>query len=185
MEDSETSENILQAYFRINHKLIYMISCYDPDYVMQYVKNLNNKTFKKYFKVFKSNDPKEFNEIYNKIDNKIMIFITKLPTVEDYTFNFIKDIFHIHVAVPLWENSSESKDYNDYLSNIQKIPIQKFINVKEKKKIYDNNVEDKLFEIMIGLVDKKLNQGADSKEFPRMPQTGGKLLLYGSRDLIE
>jgi hypothetical protein len=34
-------ENILQAYVRINNQLIYMISCYDPDYVMQYIKNLN------------------------------------------------------------------------------------------------------------------------------------------------
>jgi hypothetical protein len=182
MEDSESNENILQAYFRINNKLIFMISCYDPDYAMQYVKNLNNKTFKKYFKVFKSNEPKEFNEIYKNIDNKIIIFITKLPIVEDYTFNFIKDIFHIHVAIPSWSNEN-NQEYNSYLDNIQKIPIQKFINVKDKKKIYDNNIEDKLFETMMNLVNKKLNN--ESSDYPRMPQTGGKLILYGERELVE
>jgi hypothetical protein len=178
-------ENILQAYVRINNQLIYMISCYDPDYVMQYIKNLNNKSFKKYFKVFNSNDPKEFNEIYKKLEDKIIIFVTKLPVVEAYNFNFIKDVFHIHVAVPLWENETNTKDYKTYLDNIQKIPIQKFINVKDKKKLYDNNVEDKLFEIMINLVDKKLNPTNNTNEFPRMPHTGGKLFLYGSRELVE
>lgn len=178
----EDSENIFEAYYRINNKLIFMISCFDPDYVMQYIKNLNNKTFKKYFKIFKSDDPKEFNQIYNKIEHKIIIFVTKLPTVEEYTFNFIKDIFHIHIAVPQWD-SKETKEYNTYLDDIKKLPIQKFINVKENKKIYDNNIEDKLFDIMICLVDKKINQLEN--EFPRMPQTGGKLFLYGERELIE
>jgi hypothetical protein len=181
MEDSETNENIFEAYYRINHKLIFMISCFDPNYAMQYIKNLNNKTFKKYFKVFKSDNPKEFNEIYNKIEDKIIIFITKLPIVEEYTFNFIKDIFHIHIAVPQWDN--ETKNYNQYLDDIKKLPIQKFINIKENKKIYDNNVEDKLFDIMINLVDKKINQ--EENEFSRMPQTGGNLFLYGERELTE
>jgi phosphoribosylanthranilate isomerase len=180
----EDSENIFEAYYRINHKLIFMVSCFDPDYAIQYIKNLNNKTFKKYFKVFKSDDPKEFNEIYKKIEHKIIIFVTKLPKVEEYSFNFIKDIFHIHMAVPQW-NSNETNEYNQYLDDIKKLPIQKFINVKENKKIYDNNIEDKLFDIMINLIDKKINQDENNSNFSRMPQTGGKLFLYGERELTE
>ena len=176
-------ENIFEAYFRINNKLIFMISCYNPNYAMQYIKNLNNKTFKKYFKVFKPDTPNEFNEIYNKIDNKIIIFITDLPTPDLYSFNFIKDIFHIHLAIPQW--NADSVMYNKYMDNIQKIPIQKFINVNDKKSLYNDNVEEKLFQTMIKLVDNKLNNNDDDKHFPRMPQTGGKLYLYGSRDLIE
>jgi len=175
-------ENIFQAYFRLNNKLIFMVSCYDIDYAIQYVKNLNNKTFKKYFKVFKSNNTKEFNDIYNKIDNKIMIFVTQLPDVDQYTFNFIKDIFHIHLAIPNW---SKKDTYNRYLDDIQKVPIQKFINVKDKTKIYDNDVEDKLFNTMIMLVDKKLNKESNEKEFPRMAHTGGKLFILGERELHE
>ena len=41
-------ENIFQAHYRIYNKLIFMVSCYDPNYAMQYLKNINNKTFKKY-----------------------------------------------------------------------------------------------------------------------------------------
>ncbi len=51
-----TEENILQAHSRIYNKLIFMISCYDPEYALNYVKNLNLKTFKNYFKVINSND---------------------------------------------------------------------------------------------------------------------------------
>ena len=73
------------------------------------------------------------------------------------------------------------KDFELYKSEIQKVPIRKFINVKEKLKIYDNNVEDKLYDTMIQLIDDKLN---DKKQnFKRMPQTGGKLILYGERSI--
>ena len=182
-EDSETNENIFEAYYRINQKLVFIISCFDPDYTMKYVTNLNNK-LKKYFKIFKSNDPKEFNEIYQKIEDKIIIFVTKLPVVEEYTFNFIKDVFHIHMAVPCWDDDKKN-EYEKYVNDMKNLPIAKFINVKENKKIYDNNVEIKLFEIMTGLVEKRLYPEEDSKEFKRMPKTGGKLYLYGSRDLSE
>jgi len=183
MDNSD--ENIFQAHYRIYNKLIFMISCYDVDYANNYIKNLNNKTFKKYFKVFKSNDSNEINEIYNKIDQKIIIIITKLPTPELYSFNFIKDIHHIHIAIPYWKVDNQTmENYNKYLSDIQKIPIQKFINVKQSSKIYDNNVEEKLFQIMISLINKKLNNETDSKEFPRMPNTGGKVIIYGGRELL-
>jgi hypothetical protein len=49
---AESSENILQAHFRIYNSLIFMISCYDIDYAYTYLNNLNNKTFKNYFKMY-------------------------------------------------------------------------------------------------------------------------------------
>jgi hypothetical protein len=177
-------ENIFEAYFRINKKLIFMISCYNPDYAMQYVRNLNNKTFKKYFKVFKPENPNEFNEIYDKIDQRIIIFITDLPTPELYSFNFIKEVFHIHLAIPQW--NADAKKYNEYLSDIQKVSIQKFINVKDNKNIYNDNIEERIFQVMIKLVDDKVNNNDDNNnKFPRMSHTGGKLFLYGSRELVE
>jgi hypothetical protein len=164
-----------------------MISCYDVDYANSYIKNLNNKTFKKYFKVFKSDNPDEINEIYNKVDKKIIIFITKLPEPILYSFDFIKDIYHIHLAIPFWKIDSKltKDDYNVYLSEIQKIPIQKFVNVKNTSKIYDNQVEDKIFNIIISLINKKLNNEdtIDEKYFPRMPHTGGKLVVYDEREI--
>jgi hypothetical protein len=180
------SENIFQAHFRIYGSLIFMISCYDIDYAYKYLHNLNNKTFKNYFKIIKSNDSNKINEVYNKSDKKIIIFITKLPTPEIYTFDFIKEIFHIHLAVT---NSftKDTKDIETYISDIQKIPIKKFINVKTKnkindeEKIYDDNVEEKIYKFMIELINKKLNN--DDDKFPRMSQTGGKIILYGDREL--
>ena len=41
----DTSENILEAHYRIYGHLIFMISCYDVEYATKYIKNLNNKTF--------------------------------------------------------------------------------------------------------------------------------------------
>ena len=176
---SET-ENIFQAHFRIYNSLIFMISCYDIDYAYTYLNNLNNKTFKNYFKVIKSDDSNIINEVYDKSDDKIIIFVTKLPTPDIYTFDFIKDVFHIHLAVP---NSftKDTKDIETYKSDIQKIPIKKFINIKTKNKIYNDDVEDKLFTYMVELINKKLNN--DDDKFPRMSQTGGKIILYGDREL--
>ena len=174
------TENIFQAHFRIYNSLIFMISCYDIDYAYTYLNNLNNKTFKNYFKVIKSNDSNIINEVYDKSDKKIIIFVTKLPTPDIYTFDFIKDVFHIHLAVP---NSftKDTKDIETYKSDIQKIPIKKFINIKTKNKIYNDDVEDKLFTYMVELINKKLNN--DDDKFPRMSQTGGKIILYGDREL--
>lgn len=174
-------ENIFQAHYRIYNKLIFMVSCFNPNYAMQYLKNINNKTFKKYFKLFKSDEPKEINEIYEKINEKIMIVITKLPIPELYSFNFIKDIFHIHIAIPNWKNS---KEYNEYTSNIEKIPVQKFVNVKDKTDLYNNDVEEKLFQHMITLIDRKLNntQTKPIDKFERMAHTGGKIFLLSNRE---
>jgi len=174
------TENIFQAHFRIYNSLIFMISCYDIDYAYTYLNNLNNKTFKNYFKVIKSNDSNIINEVYDKSDKKIIIFVTKLPTPDIYTFDFIKEVFHIHLAVP-YSFSKDMKDIETYKSNIQKIPIRKFINVKTKNKIYNDDVEDKLFTFMVELINKKLNN--DNDKFPRMSQTGGKIILYGDREL--
>lgn len=174
------TENIFQAHFRIYNSLIFMISCYDIDYAYDYLNNLNSKTFKNYFKIIKSNDSNIINEVYDKSDKKIVIFVTKLPTPDIYTFDFIKDVFHIHLAVP---NSftKDIKDIETYKSDIQKIPIKKFINVKTKNKIYNDDVEDKIFTYMVELINKKLNN--DDDKFPRMSQTGGKIILYGDREL--
>jgi hypothetical protein len=177
---AESSENILQAHFRIYNSLIFMISCYDIDYAYTYLNNLNNKTFKNYFKVIKTNDPEVINEVYDKTDNKIIIFVTKLPTPDVYIFNFINEVYHIHIALPN-SYAKDLKDFELYKSEIQKIPIRKFINVKDKRKIYDNNIEDKLYDIMIELIDNKLND--KQQKFKRMPQTGGKLILYGERSI--
>ena len=174
------TENIFQAHFRIYDSLIFMISCYDIDYAYTYLNNLNNKTFKNYFKVIKSNDSNIINEVYDKSDKKIIIFITKLPTPDIYTFDFIKEVFHIHLAVPN-SFSNDIKDIETYKSDIQKIPIKKFINVKTKNKIYNDDVEDKIFTYMVELINKKLNN--DDDKFPRMSQTGGKIILYGDREL--
>lgn len=174
------SENIFQAHFRIYNSLIFMISCYDIDYAYTYLNNLNNKSFKNYFKVIKSNDANIINEVYDKSTKKIIIFVTKLPTPDIYTFDFIKEVYHIHLAVP---NSftKDTKDMETYKSEIQKIPIKKFINVKTKNKIYNDDVEDKIFTFMIDIINKKLNN--DDDKFPRMSQTGGKIILYGDRQL--
>jgi hypothetical protein len=174
------SENIFQAHYRIYNSLIFMISCYDVDYAYTYLNNLNNKTFKNYFKVIKSNDSNIINEVYDKSTKKIIIFVTKLPTPDIYTFDFIKDIYHIHLAVSnLFTN--DIKDLESYKSDIQKIPIKKFINVKTKNKIYNDDIEDKIFTFMIEIINKKLNNEDD--KFPRMSQTGGKIILYGDRNL--
>jgi hypothetical protein len=156
-----------------------MISCYDIDYAYTYLDNLNKKSFKNYFKVIKSNDANITNEVYNKSNKKILIFITKLPTPDIYTFDFIKEVYHIHLAVP---NSftKDTKDIETYKSEIQKIPIKKFINVKTKNKIYNDDVEDKIFTFMVDIINKKLNN--DEDKFPRMSQTGGKIILYGERE---
>jgi len=171
-------ENIFDAHARIHKKLIFMISCYYPDYAMKYITNLNNKTFKNFFKVFKLDDPKEISDIYEKLDKKIIIFVTKLPTPELYSFNFIKDVYHIHLAFPI----SDDK----YMSDIKNIPVQKFINIKDKKQLYDDNVEDKLFDFMVKLVDRKVNNTEPEKEsekFIRMPQDGGKIILFSKRSI--
>ena len=36
---------------------------------------------------------------------------------------------------------------------------------------------------MIKLVDNKLNSDNSKNKFPRMPQTGGNIILYGERPL--
>ena len=133
-------ENILQAHYRIYNKLIFIVSCYDPDYVLKYIKNLNNKTFKNYFKIFKSDDPKEINEIYQKLDETKIMYITKLPIPELYDFNFSKDVYHIHIAIPDWSSKKDTSTYNEYTSNIKNIPIQKFVNVKDTTNIYNNHI---------------------------------------------
>ena len=133
---AESSENILQAHFRIHKSLIFMISCYDTDYAYTYLNNLNNNTFKNYFKVIKTNDSEIINEVYDKTDDKIIIFVTKLPTPDVYIFNFINEVYHIHLAVPS-SYAKDLKDFELYKSEIQKVPIRKFINVKDKRKIYD------------------------------------------------
>ena len=177
-------ENIFQAHARIHKKLIFMISCYDPDYALKYVTNLNNKTFKNFFKIFKLDDPTEINETFEKLQKEPkIIFVTKLPIPELYSFNFIKDVYHIHLAV-LLDNSSKKDEYNKYTDSIKNIAVQKFINVKDKNRLYDDAVEDKLFQFMIDLIDRKLSgrQGdKESEKFRRMPQDGGKVIVYGQR----
>jgi hypothetical protein len=177
-------ENIFQAHARLYKKLIFMISCYDPEYAIKYITNLNNKTFNNYFKIFNLNDVTEINEIFEKSKEKQIIFITKLPIPELYSFNFIKDVYHIHLAIPVWDNNKD--DYNTYISDIKKTPVQKFINVHDNKNLYNNKIEDKLFDIMVELIDRKVNNvppKKDSEKFRRMPQHNSKIVLYNKREL--
>jgi hypothetical protein len=180
-------ENIFQAHTRIYKKLIFMVSCYDPEYAIKYITNLNNKTFKHFFKVYKLDNPDKINEMFDKLsdDEKQIIFVTNLPVPELYSFNFIKDVYHIHIAVPLWNNLHKD-EYDKYTSDIKNISVQKFINVHDKKKIYNNKIEDRLFDMMVELIDRKLNGrpvDKESEKFKRMPQDGGKIILFSTRDL--
>ena len=184
-----SEENILSAHFRIYGKLVFIISCYDIDYATDYAQNLNKKTFKNFFKVIKSNDIKIINDAYD--DEKKLIIITQLPIPELYSFNFIKDSFHIHLAVPFWhkynklpekEHNMLLQQYEEYKNNIQKITIHKFVNIKDNRKIYDNNAEDKLYNYMIELTQRHLD---NENKFKRMNYTGGKAIIYGERELLE
>ena len=50
--------------------------------------------------------------------------------------------------------------------------------------MYDDAVEDKLFQFMIDLIDRRLSGREGDKEsekFRRMPQDGGKVIVYGQR----
>ena len=175
-------EDILQAHFRIHQKLIFMISCYDPEYALKYVQNLNNKTFKNFFKIFKLDTAEEINNIYEKLSEKKIIFVTKLPTPELYSFNFIKDVYHIHLAIHI-----SKENYEKYTSDIKNVSIQKFINVKNNFKLYDNYIEVRLFQYIIELIDRKVNGRPFEKRaesFRRMTQDGNKIILFGKRKLI-
>ena len=172
-------ENILEAHFRIYESLIFIVSCYDIEYAYKYLNNLNKKTFKNYFTVVKTDDPAKINDIYKNIDKRIVIFVTKLPTPELYSFNFLNKIYHIHIAVP-WAKADK-----DYINNIKKLPVQKFINVKDnRKEYYDDEVEDKLYDNMIYLINKKLNNLPESdKKFKRMVAGNTSLMIFGARDI--
>ena len=180
--DSENNsikqENILEAHNRIYGHLIYMISCYDVEYAIKYLKNLNNKTFDKYFTIVNTNDPKIINDTFENTDKKNIIFLTQLPTPEIYSFNFTKDVYHIHLAISF---SKDKDNLNTYIDKIKQIPVQKFINIKDKKNIYNDSIEEQIYESMIKLVNRKLNNNENT--YPRMPQTGGKIILYGERTL--
>lgn len=179
-----TEENIFQAHLRIYKKLIFFVSCYDTDYALKYVTNLNNKSpINKFFKVFKSDNLTEINEIYDKLSDKKIIIVTKLPVPELYSFNFIKDVYHIHIAIPMW-NTKQKTEYIKYISDIKNVPVQKFINIKDTNKLYNDHIENKLFDYMIVLIDRKLNGtpfDKESEKFVRMTQDGGKMILFGSR----
>jgi len=183
-----SEENIIQAHVRIFSKLIFIISCYDIEYAYDYAHNLNSKTFKNFFKIIKTNDTKIINDAYE--ESKQIIYIIQLPIPELYSFNFSKDIFHIHLAIPFWykKNVSEKeletlkKEYNEYLSDIQRITIHKFVNIKDNRRIYDNNAEDKLYNYMIELIEKHLN---NQNKFKRMNYTGGKTIIYGERMYLD
>jgi len=174
---STKEENILEAHFRIYNSLTFIISCYDVEYAYKYINNLNKKTYKNYFTVIKTDDPTKINDIYKNADKRILIFIVKLPTPADYSFNFLTNIYHIHIAVP-WAKSDK-----DYINNIKKLPVQKFINVKDnRKEYYDDEVEDKLYDNMIYLINKKLNNIPDSnKKFKRMTAGSNNSIIFGER----
>ena len=182
-------ENILDAHFRIFKKLIFVISCYDIDYAYQYADNLNKNSFKKFFTIIKSNDINIINDAYD--ENKKIIIVTQLPIPEMYSFNFITDAIHIHLAVPFWykynklpekEKKILEDQYNTYKDNIQKISIQKFVNINDNRKIYDQKADDKLYNFMIELIERHLN---NQNKFKRMNHTGGKAIIYGERELLE
>jgi len=184
-----SEENILNAHYRIYDKLIFIISCYDIDYANDYAQNLNKKTFQNYFKVIKTNDIKIVNDAYT--ESKKLIIVTQLPLPELYSFNFIKDAFHIHLAIPFWnkynklpekEKTMISELYNNYKNDIQKITIHKFVNIKDNRKMYDDNSEEKLYNYMIELIQRHLD---NDNKFKRMNYTGGKMILYGERELLD
>jgi hypothetical protein len=175
--DSNKQENILEAHYRIYGQLIFMISCYDTEYGIKYLKNLNNKTFDKYFTIVNTNDPKIINDTFENTNKKSIIFLTQLPTPEIYSFNFTKDVYHIHLAISF---SKDKDSLNTYIDKIKQIPVQKFINIKDKKNIYNDSIEEQIYDSMIKLVDRKLNS-KNENTYPRMPQTGGKIILYGER----
>ena len=175
----DTSENILEAHYRIHGHLIFMISCYDVEYATKYIKNLNNKTFDKYFTIVNTNDPKIINDSIENSNKKIIIFITQLPTPEIYSFNFIKDVYHIHLATTF---STDKDNLNIYIDKIKQVPVQKFINIKDKKNIYNDSIEEQIYDTMIKLVDRKLHS-KNKNIYPRMPQTGGKIVLYSERTI--
>jgi len=185
-----SEENILNAHVRIYKKLIFIISCYDIDYATDYAQNLNKKTFKNFFKVIKTNNINIVNDAYNDDNNKLII-VTQLPIPELYSFNFIKDSFHIHLAIPFWDkyNKLPEKEktillhqYEEYKNDIQKITIHKFVNIKDNRKIYDDSAEEKLYNIMIGLIQKHLD---NEIKFKRMNYTGGKTIIYGERESLD
>ena len=177
MPNQPKEENILEAHARIYKSLIFMISCYDTNYAFKYLDILNKKTFNNYFTIIKTDDTKEINNVYDN-SNKIIIYIVKLPIPQLYSFNFLNDIYHIHIAVK-W-----AKTDKDYVNDIKQIPINKFINVKDdKKEYYDNKIEDDIYDTMIKLIDNKLNKNNTKKEFKRMTP-GNNLIINGSRKIL-
>jgi ADP-heptose:LPS heptosyltransferase len=168
-----SEENIIQAHFRIYNNLIFVISCYDIDYAYEYADNLNKKDLKNFFKIIKSNDINLINDAYS--ESKKLLIVTQLPIPEMYSFNFL-DIFHIHLAVPFWykynklpekEKKILEGQYYTYKDNIQKISIQKFVNINDNRKIYDNKAEDKLFKFMIELIERHCPSVPFNKAFSR------------------
>jgi hypothetical protein len=184
-----SEENILDAHFRIFGKLIFILSCYDIDYAYEYADNLNKNSFKKFFTIIKSNDIKIINDAYD--ENKKIIIVTQLPVPEMYTFNFITDVIHIHLAIPFWykynklpekEKKILENQYHTYKDNIPKVPIQKFVNINDNRKIYDQKADDKLYNFMIELIERHLN---NQNKFKRNNYTGGKAIIHGERELLD
>jgi hypothetical protein len=171
-------ENIFEAHNRIKGSLIFIISCYDTEYATKYIQNLNTKVYKKFFTIIKTDNTEKINEAYENSDSKAIIFIVKLPFPTLYSFDVVTNTYHIHLAVP-WAKSD-----TNYLNDIKKVHVHKFINVKDDRKdYYDNTIEDKIHDVMINLVnDKLLNK---SKGFKRMSAGNNKFVIYGSRELVE
>ena len=56
------------------------------------------------------------------------------------------------------------------------------MNIKDNRKIYDDSAEEKLYNTMIGLIQKHLD---NEIKFKRMNYTGGKTIIYGERESLD
>jgi len=114
----------------------------------------------------------------NLIDQYINPQILK----QEKIYNDVTESIEKGIAIKL--NKSDKIIYDKYVNDIKNISVQKFVNVYDKKNRYDDRIEDKLFDMMITLIDRKVNKTPvdnKSEKFRRMPQDGGKVVLFGQR----
>ena len=165
--------NILEAYIQQKKYLTIVISCLDVDILKEISNNLSSDFGAKIIDLtenFKNiNSEADINiEEINKLDtnDSIKIIISQI-----FPENFFSFRLNYHINISLNKTQLEEKKIDQNLLNLSKnfsYNVSKYLNLKNFDSIVD--IEDKVFEIVLNFINKRLDNGKYSERLSKLEE---------------
>lgn len=169
--------NILEAYIQQKKYLTIVISCLDINLLKEISKNLSSDFGAKVIDLTEKlkNIQSEADINIEEINNLDTSDPIKIVISQIFPENFFSFKVNYHINISLNKSQIEERNLDENLINLSKnfsYNVSKYLNLKN----FDNNIdiEDKIFDILMNFIKKRLDNGKYSEKILRLEEEENK-----------